>query len=446
MRTIGLDIGTTTISAVVADPVSGRIEHSYTVDNDSFVKDTEPWEKRQDPTKIIKKGKELLDSLLDAYDDVCRIGLTGQMHGIVYVDRDGNSVSDLYTWQEQSGEQMTDDGSSVCDRIRNRYGQPVYTGYGLVTHLYHRKQGIVPENAAKICTIADYLGMVLTGRRTPLVHAGNAAGMGFYSVDTGEFMLDILHSEGMDERILPAVTDFHEILGTYRHVPVMTAIGDNQASFRGSVKDVEHSVLVNMGTGGQVSVLADRCISRKGLEMRPYNKDKYLIAGSSLCGGRAYALLKDFFESYAQIAEMADIDHYAVMNIFLDQERDQSLWVETTFAGTRDDPEKKGRIENLSAENFTPGAVIYGVLEGMARELFEMYQCVDADIRKEKTVLVLSGNGLRKNVHLQRIMEEMFGMRAEIADNQEEAACGAALTEEETITKRRQNDGKEISD
>lgn len=430
MRTIGLDIGTTTISAVVADPKSRRVECSHTVANDSFVTGAQPWERRQDPARIIKKAKDLLDSLLDSYGDVCRIGLTGQMHGIVYVDREGNCVSDLYTWQDQSGEQRSDDEESICERIRARYGMAVYTGYGLVTCLSHQRQDTVPQNAAKICTIADYLGMVLTGRKTPLVHTGNAAGMGFFDVETGAFMTDILRSEGVDERILPAVTDEPMILGTYRQIPVLTAIGDNQASFRGAVQDEEHSVLVNMGTGGQVSVLADRCIRQKDLETRPHRRGKYLIAGSSLCGGRAYAMLKDFFASYALAAGMPDMDHYAVMNRLLEQENDRSLQVDTTFAGTRADPGKKGRIEGISAEKFTPGALAFGILEGMARELFQMYQQVDADIRKEKTVLVLSGNGIRKNVHLQQIMEEMFGMRAEIADHQEEAACGAALTEE----------------
>lgn len=64
----------------------------------------------------------------------------------------------------------------------------------------------------------------------------------------------------------------------------------------------------------------------------------------------------------------------------------------------------------------------------MAEELYQMYQGIDKDILKQKTMLVASGNGVRKNVHLQRIFEEKFGMSLKLAENKEEASCGAALT------------------
>ena len=50
--------------------------------------------------KLVEKAKELLDFFLERYPDAEQIGLTGQMHGIVYLDRNGKSVSPLYTWQD----------------------------------------------------------------------------------------------------------------------------------------------------------------------------------------------------------------------------------------------------------------------------------------------------------------------------------------------------------
>ena len=40
----------------------------------------------------------MLDDFLDEYPEVEKIGLTGQMHGIVYIDKEGTCVSPLYTW------------------------------------------------------------------------------------------------------------------------------------------------------------------------------------------------------------------------------------------------------------------------------------------------------------------------------------------------------------
>ncbi len=256
--------------------------------------------------------------------------------------------------------------------------------------------------------------------------------MGFFHVEQAKFQKDILEDLGVDCSILPEVTDTYEQIGTYRQIPVITAIGDNQASFLGSVKNPEASVLVNMGTGGQVSVLSDVICQAEGVEVRPYNKGRYLLAGSSLCGGRAYAILENFFRTYAEASGLTGADHYQIMSSILDKEDfgkgEDKVKICTNFSGTRENPNLRGSITNIGISNFTPANLIYGVLDGMAEELYQMYQGIDKDILKQKTMLVASGNGVRKNVHLQRIFEEKFGMSLKLAENKEEASCGAALT------------------
>jgi sedoheptulokinase len=41
--------------------------------------------------------------------------------------------------------------------------------------------------------------------------------------------------------------------------------------------------------------------------------------------------------------------------------------------------------------------------------------------------MIGSGNGLRKNPHLCRIFEETFDLPLVLSENEEEAACGAAI-------------------
>ena len=64
----------------------------------------------------------------------------------------------------------------------------------------------------------------------------------------------------------------NKLIGEYLDI---AAIGDNQASFLGAVPR-DGSVLVNVGTGSQISVLADQIRSFDQLECRPYRKGKYL--------------------------------------------------------------------------------------------------------------------------------------------------------------------------
>lgn len=428
MKTIGLDIGTTTISAVVADTITGKVEKAYTVKNDSFLETAEVWEKLQDPETIIKKCRQLLEGIVAENPEIGAIGLTGQMHGIVYVDQEGNHVSPLYTWQDQRGDLCCFSGESVCTRVKKETGQKIYTGYGLATHLYLTWKKEVPEGAKKICSIADYLGMVLTGRKEPLVHSSNGASFGLYDVEHNRFLTECLEYFGIDSSILPEITDHWEQIGTYQGIPVVSAIGDNQASFLGTVKEPETSILVNMGTGGQIAVLSQEYVQAEGVETRPYGDGNYLLVGSSLCGGRAYALLEQFFRSYTRAAGIDGLDHYQVMANIMEEAQKINRWnVTTTFSGTREEPEKRGVMEGIGVENFTPAAMIYGVLEGMAQELYEMYRQMGETVHSGKNTMMASGNGIRKNSYLRKIFEEKFGLRLQMAEQEEEAAYGAAM-------------------
>ena len=175
MKSLGIDIGTTTISAAVIDAVTGAVITTRTVSNDSFIETASLWEKIQDPDMICKKVFRLADGFLDEYEDIGTIGLTGQMHGIVYVDRVGECTGPLYTWQDERGDQSCFGGRSICEILREDCGVTAYPGYGLVTHLYNKERGEIPEGAVKFCTIMDYIGMKMTGRERPLVHSSNAA-------------------------------------------------------------------------------------------------------------------------------------------------------------------------------------------------------------------------------------------------------------------------------
>ena len=110
------------------------------------------------------------------------------------------------------------------------------------------------------------------------------------------------------------------------------------------------------------------------------------------------------------------------------QPENQRLKVETTFDGTRVNPESSGSITNLFSDNFTPEAFTYAVLEGMSRELYEMYQTIHKGTNVKVKHMIGSGNGLRKNPVLCQIIEEMFEAELTLAECEEEAATGAAIS------------------
>ena len=421
---VGVDIGTTTVSAVALDIGSGDVLAVRNVPNDAGIPSENTWEHLQDPERIFEIAAGMLDDLIDTYGEVFSIGVTGQMHGILYTAPDGKAVSPLYTWQDGRAGLGA---PSACDIIREKTGYRVSAGYGLATHYTLSMLGDAPVGVY-LCTVMDWLVMRLCGLAKPVIHATNAASLGLYRMADACFDENALAVLGLEPAMLPDVTDRCEAAGRYRNIPVSVAIGDNQAAFFGSVREPETTVLVNIGTGSQVSLQCGRNtpVLVGAVETRPLTENRWLLSGSGLCGGRAYAVLERFFRRYTSAAGLPDTEQYEIMNRLAGDglAAGNVLPVRTTFCGTREDPALLGQITGINETNLTPEGLCAGVLTGMAAELYKMYETMPHGRVKTMTA---SGNAVRKNPVLRQILAETFGLPMQIPAHTEEAAFGAAL-------------------
>ena len=421
---IGLDIGTTSISAVAVEASTGALLRAVTVPNDSVLPSPDSVSRMQDPARIAKTALGLKESLALEFSPVAAMGATGQMHGILYLDRAGRVVSPLYTWQDGRGN-LPYEGSTYAAQLSERAGYPLASGFGLVTHFINREQGLVPAEAVTFCTIQDYIAMLLAGRKTPLLHASNGASFGCYDLTAQDFDRSAMEKAGLDGSLLPAVTAETAVIGQNHGVPVAAAIGDNQASVLGSLWE-DGDILVNIGTGSQVSAVVSAPAPFPAGAVRPYVDGTFLLAGSPLCGGRAYALLHRFFAQCAERFGGDGRDIYKVMNnMAAERPEDHTLAVDPRFCGTRNDPALRGTVSNISEDNFTPEQLTRGVLWGMADELHELYR--QMPLPAPAAGLVGSGNGVRKNPVLRQYLEEQFGLQLKFPVHREEAAFGAAV-------------------
>ncbi len=404
MKAIGIDIGTTSVCGVVIDTRSGKVIESYTRNSDAFIKGNSSWEKIQSVDKIMEVAMGILNGI--SKEDVSVIGVTGQMHGIVYTDKNGKAVSPLYTWQDERGNMPYKD-TTYAKFLKS------CTGYGNVTDFYNIENGIRPGAAENYCTIQDYLVMQLCGLKEPLIHTSNAASFGCYNLKENKFTYNYQ----------PEITTDFMVAGEYMGIPVSVAIGDNQASVFSTVKD-ENNILLNIGTGSQVSIITDDIITGEDIEIRPYFDNKFIAVGAALCGGRAYSLLKSFYmEILKYVSDVEENQVYGIMKKMLDDKNNDKLIVDTRFAGTRSNPDICGSINGITTSNFTPAHLTAGVLDGMAEELHGMY----LKMKSERCGIVGSGNGVRKNSALAEILEQKFNSKMKIPAHLEEAAYGAAL-------------------
>ncbi len=426
MKSLGLDIGTTSICGVVMDTETGVVLSTRTLANNSALAG-ESWEKLQDPINIMNAVQELHDALYNEHPDIEAIGLTGQMHGILYLNARGQPVSPLYTWQDQRGQLPCENEATYAQVLAQATNYRLATGYGCVTHFYNQQHDAIPKQAAVLCTIHDYAAMHLAQRCKPIIDVTDAASLGCFDPQTRNLDRDALERAGVQTTLLPALGNATEPLGeTEQGIPVAPAIGDNQASVLGSVSDLRNTLLVNIGTGSQVSLYTDRlpAVTGRDVDIRPFPGNGWLQVGAGLCGGKAYAMLHDFFDSVLEtFGAPQHNDLYNIMNALPCP--DEPLRIDTTFCGTRGNPNLRGAISDISLTNFTPAHLVHGILQGMVHELYTRYE--KFWLKSRPPALVGGGNGIRRNPQLRQAVEKQFGLPLSIPQHSEEAAYGAAL-------------------
>ncbi len=423
MRALGIDIGTTSICVVLYDREGRRLLLNKSVRNEflsqgGFL---------QDADKITEKVKGLVQGI--APDDFDAVGISSQMHGIVYVDENARAVTPFYTWKEESGRQRYRGDLSYEAYLSRETGYPMYSGYGSVTHFYLKERKELPGQAKGFTDIGDFLAMQLTGSRRIAVNESMGASFGGFDLTRGRFDLAGLEKAGVDVESYPSICPYRTPAGLWKGKPVFSAVGDNQASFLGAVREPESGIGVNVGTGSQVSVYFPRLCETAGrdsVEIRPFPGGGYLYVGASLNGGKVYERLAAFFEEICEQFTGIRPDVYEKMCEIGEQKKNTDLQAFPNLYGMRGGEKGRSGLSGLTEENFHPADLIRSYVRGMAEELGALYGGFPEETKRGRKTLTVSGNGLRKNPMLCRAVEEVFMLPLVFSEFQEEAAAGAA--------------------
>ena len=449
---VGVDLGTTKLAALALDAGSGALLAVRDCAN-RFQLPAGEAASEQDAAAICAAAMGLLRELVNDQAvhgaDILGVGVTGQMHGVVIIGDDGTPLTPLINWQDGRG-QWPDAGTdmsyadAVCtllgeERVQRSGGRPA-SGYGSVT-LYRLARGTQLPADGKALTIHDLLVYQLCGHAA--TDPTDAASWGLYDVRDGEGWLPGAEEAlGIPTDILPEILPTGTVAGTIspagavasglpQGVPVAVALGDNQASFLASVPSLTTTLLLNLGTGGQMTVASPAFLRHPALETRPLIPGHWLLVGASLCGGRAYQLLARFFAQVGADLLGVPVDEaslYPRMNVLADAVEGIALpVVAPLFCGTRVDPHARASISGLTPENFSPAALTRATIQGMLDELLQAYEIARAAGAVPVTV-VGAGNALRRNPVMQREISTRTGLELLLPPLREEAAVGAALT------------------
>ena len=315
------------------------------------------------------------------------------------------------------------------------------TGYMGSTLFWMKKNRSLPKAPATACFLPDYVVMRLTGEG-PFTDPTIACSSGLFDVVSKRWDANLIRRLGLQEVLFPEVKRSGDIAGLLTEeaaeetglpagIPVSVACGDNQACFLGSVAEKERSVLINIGTGGQVSLWTSSYMQVSGAETRCYVDEGYLLVGADTCGGGSYALLHDFFLEVGRVffgikSEKSLYDEMMRQASKVPFGSD-GLRCKPFFGGSRLDPSRRAAWLGLNRFNFTPAHITRSLLEGIAYHFKMLYDNMISEGVPAREILVGSGNGIRRNKLLAEILSKVFNMPLNIPVKAEEAALGAAV-------------------
>ncbi|MHC4113176.1 MAG: sedoheptulokinase [Planctomycetota bacterium] len=443
---LSLDIGTSNLCALALSCDSLGPMAICSQVNDTEIANLPADYHEQDPLRIRDLCLGLIQKLLSEKNvrenEVVGIGITGQMHGVLLVNSDLQPQSNLITWRDQrtlAGDKagsINETGWTLDTSIHERTGCRLHAGYGGATLQWLSKNNEL-ANGTVALTIADYIAGCLTGVIS--TEATHAASWGIFNLQKGQWDSEAVDKLGIPKKVLPTVNSTAKPLGTIQPaiakqlglgsgVQVCSPMGDNQASIIGAAGFADDVVVLNLGTGGQISIPQNEYKFVETFETRPMPFGGFILVGASLCGGWSYTCLQKFIQATIRefaAAELSDEEIYNRMNeIAAETPKGASgISVDTRFSGTRHEPNLRGSISGIGVENFTVANLARGFVEGMVTELADMASMTSI---KDFTRIIASGNAVRSNPVVSEVIESIFGLPCHVSTNREEAALGAA--------------------
>lgn len=435
MLTLGIDVGTTKTAAVVLSN-NGDIKFLQSMEHHADI-ETAPYKSEQDVAVHISIVKRLIQAIdPETRRSIRRIGISGQMHGVVCWNT--TETSTLVTWQDKraSTEHKL---TSLCDLC----GETLRDGWGFTTLAIEAAQF---AHYTKCGTIHDYVAWWLVGSPDiTVMDTTNAASWGLFDVFRSEWKNTAIEKLNVPAAVLPKISPCGSKYGTIGSsvaaelglcddVSVTVPIGDNQASVLGTATNYDEELFVTFGTGSQLSTVlsvetAQSLSDSPKFELRPFVDGRILAVAAPVCGGKSWAWLKDtvkgWMASLGLDCTIDDNELYKKIDELGVKELDKpDLPVfEPHFLGERWDPDLTATIGNIGLTNFSLGKIAASLALGLAKNLQDNFpmKCFDG-----KTVLVASGNAIRRSKCLQQAMTKTFGLPLRLSDSVEEAACGAA--------------------
>lgn len=429
---LGIDIGTGGVRCLAIDEegqVLAAADEAYPLHS------PHPGWSEQQPEDWWKATRKVIRrTAAEVSGDIAAVGLAGQMHGSVFLDRNHQVIRPALLWNDQRTQEQcnTITDRVGADRLREIAGNPAITGFQAPKILWLRdSEPAAYGRVASVLLPKDFIRFQLTGERA--TDASDASGTLLLDLKTRSWSREILNLLEIPDDWLPSVFESPQQtgeisarasneLGLRAGVALAAGAGDNAAAAVGNGVVRAGLASCSIGTSGVLFAHADTLAPDPRGRLHTFchaSPGRYHHMGVTLSAGGALrwwrdALGRDDYDALADLAATAP--HGAEGLIFLPYltgERTPHL-----------DPRARGAFFGLASKHDL-SHMTRAVFEGVAfslRDSLEIMKGLDIN----PTEIRFTGGGARSRFWRQ-VLADILGRPIVRTAIDEGPAYGAAL-------------------
>jgi len=444
---MGLDLGTSGVKILVAD-ADGEVLATNTEEYPLYQPEV-GWSE-QDPADWWAATLDGIEAVLEdpAVDpeDVEALGLTGQMHGSVFLDDEGEVLRPAILWNDTRT-------SAQCDEIEERVGEdriielasnPPFEGFTAPKILWVQEhEPEIYDQTETILLPKDFIRYKLT--EAFATDVSDASGTLLLDVGERDWSPEILDELDISRDLLPEVYESPEVTGAITDAvaertglpadtPVVAGAGDNAAGAVGSGVVGDGDVWGSIGTSGVIFVATDD--ERTDPEGRVHTfchavPDTWHVMGVMLSAGGAFSWFSDTLGGPEEVvADQLGKDAFEVLT-------DEAATVDPGSEGLiflpylngertpHRDADARGAFFGLSTRH-DKSHVVRSVLEGVTYGLRDSFRIVRDDLGVDTGQLKAAGGGAKSPLWKQ-IQADIFDAEILTPNVDEGPAYGSAL-------------------
>ena len=437
---LGLDVGTSGVKAVLVDRHGAVVASATTA---LTLQTPKPGWAEQDPdawwAATVSSIRDVCAKAPEA--PVASIGISGQMHSSVFLDRSGKVIRPALLWCDgRTTAECREIERSVGgeERLRDLASNPSLEGFTLPKVLWLRNhEPAAFDRLATVLLAKDYIRYRLTGELA--TEPSDASATLMYDTANLRWSEEILAAVGLNASLLPAVGGSSEVLGRVNAdaardtglsvgTPVVGGGADNACGAAGVGVVAPGEAVASWGTSG--TLLAPLAAPKVDPWLRAHTfchvvPGVWYLMGVVLSAGGAFAWYRD------QLARdvAGDPDANTTLN-------DEAASIPRGAAGVTFLPYLQGERtphRNANARGAFLGLTLAhsrahlsrAVVEGICFALRDSLSILQS-LGLSPNELLLTGGGA-KSPFLRGLQAEIFGLPVTTVNREEGPAYGAAL-------------------